>query len=94
MPGLPYGRGPGSGRGHPERKVLHELSFGDRQGQAGNQENGGLSSARGRHFMGARIRLQRVGSRKVQPRSAHKGRRGVLELPRRYAAANDGGARS
>jgi hypothetical protein len=48
--------------------------------------------ARRRHSLGASLRLQRFGSREVQPRPAHTGQCGVLELPWRYAAANDGGA--
>ena len=92
MRGLPHGRGPRSRCGHPEREVLHELSSGDRQGQAGNQEGGGLSSARRRHSLGEGLRLQRLGPRQVQSCAAHTRGRGMFELPWRHAAANNGGA--
>ncbi len=54
------------------------------------KKDGGLSGARRGHFLGAGLRLQRFGSRQVQSRAAHSGRCGVLELPRRHVAANNG----
>ncbi len=68
----------------PSVNFCMTLPSGDRHGQAGDQETGGVPGARRRYSVAARVRLPTVGPREIQSRAAYSRRRGLLHVPRRY----------